>query len=202
MKPITLIKAVIFAAALVPAAALVYSFYTNDLTANPLDYITKQTGWWSLALLVISLTVTPIRRFTGWNQIIRLRRMLGLFSFFYAVLHLLTWIVLGSLFDLPTMIEDVVKRPFITIGMATFLILLSLAVTSNQWSLRRLGRRWQSLHRLVYLAAVGAVVHFWWLVKADITEPRRWAFGVAGLLGLRVWWAWRRTRMRPAAAIR
>jgi sulfoxide reductase heme-binding subunit YedZ len=202
LKPITLIKAVIFAAALVPAAALVYSFYTNDLTANPLDYITKQTGWWSLALLVITLTVTPIRRFTGWNQIIRLRRMLGLFSFFYAVLHLLTWIVLGSLFDLPTMIEDVVKRPFITIGMATFLILLSLAVSSNQWSLRRLGRRWQSLHRLVYLAAVGAVVHFWWLVKADITEPRRWAFGVAGLLGLRVWWAWRRTRMRPAAAIR
>jgi len=202
LKPITLIKAVIFAAALVPAAALVYSFYTNDLTSNPLDYITKQTGWWSLALLVITLTVTPIRRFTGWNQIIRLRRMLGLFSFFYAVLHLLTWIVLGSLFDLPTMIEDVVKRPFITIGMATFLILLSLAVTSNQWSLRRLGRRWQSLHRLVYLAAVGAVVHFWWLVKADITEPRRWAFGVAGLLGLRVWWAWRRTRMRPAAAIR
>ena len=202
MKPITLIKAVIFAAALVPAAALVHGFYTNDLTANPLDYITKQTGWWSLALLVITLTVTPIRRFTGWNQIIRLRRMLGLFSFFYAVLHLLTWIVLGSLFDLQTMIEDVVKRPFITIGMATFLILLALAVTSNRLSLRRLGRRWQSLHRLVYLAAIGAVIHFWWLVKADITEPRRWAFGVAGLLGLRAWWVWRKRLGRPTAAVR
>ena len=196
MKPINAIKAVVFAAALVPAAALVHDFYTSDLTANPLDYITKQTGWWSLALLVISLTVTPIRRVTGWNQIVRLRRMLGLFSFFYAVLHLLTWIVLGSFFDLPTMIEDVVKRPFITIGMATFLILLALAVTSNQLSVRRLGRRWQSLHRLVYLAAIGAVIHFWWLVKADITEPRRWAFGVAGLLGFRAWWAWRKKLVR------
>jgi len=198
LKPINAIKAVVFAAALVPAAALVHDFYTSDLTANPLDYITKQTGWWSLALLVISLTVTPIRRFTGWHQIIRLRRMLGLFSFFYAVLHLLTWIVLGSFFDLQTMIEDVVKRPFITIGMATFLILLALAVTSNQLSVRRLGRRWQSLHRLVYLAAIGAVIHFWWLVKADITEPRRWAFGVAGLLGFRAWWAWRKKLVRVA----
>jgi sulfoxide reductase heme-binding subunit YedZ len=202
LKPITTIKAVVFAAALVPAAALVRGFYTNDLTANPLDYITKQTGWWALALLVITLTVTPIRRLTGWKPIIRLRRMLGLFAFFYGVLHLLTWIILINFFDLQTMIEDVVKRPFITIGMATFLILLTLAVTSNQWSIRRLGRRWQSLHRLVYLAAVGAVVHFWWLVKADITEPRRWAFGVAGLLGLRVWWAWRKKLVRATAAVR
>ena len=202
MKPISAIKAVVFAAALVPAAALVHGFYTNDLTANPLDYITKQTGWWALAFLVITLTVTPIRRITGWNQIIRLRRMLGLFAFFYGLLHLLTWVVLINFFDLQTMVEDVAKRPFITIGMATFLILLALAMTSNKWALRRLARRWQSLHRLVYIAAIGAVVHFWWLVKADITEPRRWAFGVAGLLGLRVWWAWRKKQVRPTAAVR
>ena len=192
MKPITAIKAVVFAAALIPAAALVYDFYTSNLTANPLDYITDQTGTWALTFLVISLTVTPLRRFTGWNQIIRLRRMLGLFAFFYALLHLLTWIVLINFFDLQSMVEDVAKRPFITIGMATFLILLVLAITSNQISIRKLGRRWQSLHRLVYVAAIGAVIHFWWLVKADITLPRRWAVAVAALLGVRVWWMWQK----------
>ena len=191
MKPITVLKAAIFAAALVPAAALVYGYYTNDLTANPGDYITDQTGSWALAMLVISLGVTPLRRITKWNDLIRLRRMIGLFAFFYATLHMLTWVVLFHFFDLSFMIEDVVMRPFITIGMATFLILLALAVTSNRFSIRRLGRRWQSLHRLVYVAAILAVIHFWWLVKADITEPQRWAIAVAGLLGFRVWWTWR-----------
>ena len=191
MKPITVLKAAIFAAALIPAAALVYGFYTNDLTANPGDYITDQTGSWALAMLVISLGVTPLRRLTGWNDLIRIRRMIGLFAFFYATLHMLTWVVFFHYFDTSFMIEDVVMRPFITIGMATFLILLTLAVTSNRFSIRRLGRRWQSLHRLVYVAAVLAVIHFWWLVKADISEPRRWAITVAGLLGFRVWWTWR-----------
>jgi sulfoxide reductase heme-binding subunit YedZ len=180
-----------FAAALVPAAALAYGFYTNDLTANPGDYLTDQTGSWALALLVISLTVTPLRRLTGWNDLIRLRRMLGLFAFFYATLHMLTWVVFVHYFDTHFMIEDVVERPFITIGMATFLLLLVLAVTSNRFSIRRLGRNWQKLHRLVYVAAITAVIHFWWLVKADITEPRRWAVAVATLLGFRVWWTWR-----------
>jgi sulfoxide reductase heme-binding subunit YedZ len=200
LKPITAIKALVFAAALIPAAALVYGFYTNDLTANPVDYITKQTGTWALAFLVISLSVTPLRRFTHWNQIIRLRRMLGLFSFFYALLHLLTWVVLLNFFDLHEMFVDVARRPFITIGMATFLILLTLAVTSNQFSIRRLGRRWQSLHRLAYVAAIGAVIHFWWLVKADITKPQRWAVAVAVLLGIRGWWALKK-RPRQAAAV-
>jgi sulfoxide reductase heme-binding subunit YedZ len=203
LKLITAIKAVVFAAALVPAAALVYDFYTEDLTANPLDYITDQTGTWALAVIVISLAVTPLRRLTGWNQIIRLRRMLGLFAFFYALLHLLTWIVLFNYFDVKMMLSDVVERPFITIGMATFLILLALAVTSNQWSIRKLGRRWQTLHRLVYAAAIGAVVHFWWSVKADITEPQRWAVVVAVLLGIRVWWMWKKKQRavaKPAPA--
>ena len=184
-------KGAAFAAAMIPAAALVYRFYTNDLTANPGDYLTDQTGSWALALLVISLTVTPLRRITGWNEIIRLRRMLGLFAFFYATLHMLTWVVFFHYFDMQFMIEDVAMRPFITIGMATFLILLALAVTSNRFSIRRLGRRWTTLHRLVYLAGITAVIHFWWLVKADTTEPRRWAVAVGALLGFRVWWTWR-----------
>ena len=202
MKPITAVKGLVFAAALIPAAALVYGFYTNDLTANPVDYITKQTGTWALAFLVISLTITPLRRFTHWNQIIRLRRMLGLFAFFYALLHMLTWVVLLNFFDLHEMFVDVAKRPFITIGMATFLILFALALTSNQLSIRRLGKRWQLLHRLAYLAAIGAVIHFWWLVKADITKPRRWAIAVAVLLGIRVWWAWKKRLVQAAAIAR
>jgi sulfoxide reductase heme-binding subunit YedZ len=201
LKPITYLKPLIFAAALIPAAALVYGLFTNRLGADPADYITDQTGTWALSFLMIALSVTPIRRLTGWNPIIRLRRMLGLFSFFYAVLHLLTWIVFLHLFDgLTGMIEDVVMRPFITVGMATFLILLSLALTSNRFAVRRLGRRWQTLHRLAYVAAIGAVVHFWWLVKADITEPRRWALLGAFLLGIRAWWALRR-RMTARAAV-
>ena len=191
MKPILVLKVLAFAAALIPAAALAYRFYINDLTANPGDYITDQTGTWALTLLVVSLAVTPLRRLTKWNDLIRLRRMLGLFAFFYATLHMLTWVVFVHYFDTSFMLEDVIERPFITIGMATFLILLALAVTSNRFSIRKLGRRWQSLHRLVYVAAIGAIIHFWWLVKADISEPRRWAFGVGALLGFRVWWNWR-----------
>ena len=197
MKPIVLLRRAVFVLALVPAAMLAYDAYTGNLTANPVDYITDQTGDWTITFLMISLGVTPLRRLTGWNDIIKLRRMLGLFAFFYASLHLLTWIVLVSFFDVPTMIEDIYKRPFITIGMATFLILLALAVTSNRAAIRRLGRRWQQLHRLVYLAAIGAVIHFWWLVKADITKPRRWAVTLAVLLGFRLWWMLRtRTSLR------
>ena len=199
MKPITLLRVVAFAAALIPAAALAYGLWAllsgtdvNALTANPGDYITDQTGTWALAFLFISLTITPIRRLTGWNPIIKLRRMLGLFSFFYATLHMATWVVFIHYFDTTFMIEDVIMRRFITMGMATFVMLLALAVTSNKFAIRTLGRKWQTLHRLAYVAAITAVIHFWWLVKQDITEPRRWAFGLAGLLGLRVWWAYRR----------
>ena len=191
MKPIAFLKAAAFAAALIPAAALAYRFYTQDLTANPGDYITDQTGTWALALLVISLTITPLRRLTNWNDLIKLRRMLGLFAIFYGTLHMLTWVVFVNFFDVNSMIADVAKRPYITVGMATFLMLLALAVTSNRFSIRKLGRRWQKLHRLVYVAAIGGVIHFWWLVKADITLPRRWAVAVAILLGFRIWWNWR-----------
>jgi methionine sulfoxide reductase heme-binding subunit len=201
LKPIAILKAAAFAAALVPAAALAYDFYTQNLTANPGDYITDQTGTWALTMLVITLTITPLRRLTKWNELIKLRRMLGLFAFFYATLHMLTWVVFVHFFDVSFMVEDVVKRPFITVGMATFLILFALALTSNRFALRKLGKRWQTLHRLVYAAAIGAVIHFWWLVKADITLPRRWAVAVAILLGFRVWWSWR-VGARPATAAR
>lgn len=169
-------------------ARLVASAFTGDLTANPIEYITHQTGWWALAFLTISLTITPIRRLTGRNEVIRLRRMLGLYAFFYATLHLAVWIGLDNFFDGPAMVEDVLERPFVTIGMATYLILLALAVTSTTGWVRRLGRRWQQLHRLVYVAAAGAVVHFWWLVKADTREPQRWALAVVILLAFRLWW--------------
>ena len=194
MKTLTWVKPLIFAAALAPAAALVYGFYTSDLTANPLDYITDQTGSWALAFLVISLCVTPLRRLTGWNPIIRLRRMLGLFAFFYAFLHMLTWVVLLNFFDVREMVIDVVKRPFITIGMATFLILLALAVTSNRFAIRRLGRKWQTLHRLVYVSAAAGCIHFIWKVKVAIGEPVYYAAALGVLLAFRLLWRLRRSR--------
>jgi len=189
LRPIAAVRITCFAAALLPAAALAYRFYTNDLTANPGDYITDQTGTWTLTFLTISLAVTPLRRLTGWSPLIKLRRMLGLFAFFYGTLHMLTWVVFIHYFDsVRIMVNDVLDRPVITVGMAVYVILLTLAVTSNTFSVRRLGRRWQTLHRLVYVAAIGGVVHFWWLVKADTTEPIRWALAIALLLGFRVWW--------------
>lgn len=211
MKAISLLKAAAFAAALIPAVSLAYRFYRfftqqdlNALTANPGDYVTDQTGTWALTMLVITLTITPLRRLTKWNELVKLRRMLGLFAFFYATLHMLTWLVFIHYvdlidFDTKAFIQDVGERPFITIGMATFLILLALAVTSNRFSLRKLGRRWQKLHRFVYLAAIGGVIHFWLAQKADITVPRRWAVAVAILLGFRVWWAWRAKAPVPRA---
>ena len=191
MTRFAVIRWIIFAAALVPAAALVYWLFTGNLTANPIDFITDWSGTTALTLLVISLAVTPLRRLTGWNDVIKLRRMLGLFAFFYACLHVSTWTILDWFFDVASMAEDVVKRPFITLGMTTFLLLLPLALTSTAASIRRLGKRWTQLHRLVYLAAVTGVIHFWWVVKADVREPRWYALAVTVLLTFRVWWVWR-----------
>jgi sulfoxide reductase heme-binding subunit YedZ len=178
----------------VPAALLAAGLLTDDLGANPVEYITHQTGWFALAFLFASLTVTPVRRLTGWHEVIRLRRMLGLFAFFYATLHLLTWFVFDHALDVGGMVEDVMKRPYITVGMTAFALMVPLAATSTAAMIRRLGRRWQLLHRLAYVSAAAGVVHFWWLVKADIREPRRWALALAVLLGLRVWWIFRARR--------
>ena len=183
-----LFRRTIFAAALVPAAALVYGFFTNDLTANPIDYITDTTGYTAITLLMISLAITPLRRLTGRNDLIRLRRMLGLLAFFYACLHFSTWLVLDWFFDFASMAADVVERPFITMGMLTFLLLIPLAATSTAGMIRRLGKRWQQLHRLVYVAGITAVIHFWWVVKADFREPRFFALALTVLLGFRAWW--------------
>jgi sulfoxide reductase heme-binding subunit YedZ len=185
---VDILRRVIFAAGLVPAAALVYGAFTDNLTANPIEYITHTTGNTALTLLIITLTVTPLRRMTGRNELIKCRRTLGLFAFFYACLHLSSWVVLDWFFDVASMVTDVLERPFITVGMATFLLLLPLAVTSTAGMIRRLGKRWQQLHRLVYVAAITAVVHFWWVVKADFREPRLWALALSVLLGFRAWW--------------
>jgi methionine sulfoxide reductase heme-binding subunit len=194
------LKTAIWLAALTPASLLVYAMLTGgDLTANPIEYITHQTGWYALLLLTISLSITPLRTFTKWHALIRVRRLLGLFSFFYATLHLATWFVFDKLFALTgsqgaaaelwqAVVADVVKRPYITMGMATYLMLLPLAVTSTKGMIRRLGgKRWNKLHRLAYVAAITAVIHFWWLVKSDVREPQRWAAVVAVLLGVRLW---------------
>ena len=188
-----MLKTLVAIAGLAPLAFLVGAALTDNLGVNPIEFITHETGTFALAFLIVTLSVTPIRRLTGWHQAIRVRRMLGLFAFFYATLHLLTWVVLDQFFDAPAMLADIVKRPYITVGMIGFLSMVPLAITSSAAMIRRLGRRWQTLHRLTYVAAVAGVVHFWWLVKADVTEPQRWAAALTVLLAIRAWWAIRRS---------
>jgi sulfoxide reductase heme-binding subunit YedZ len=195
-KPIVVLKSLIFIAALIPAAMLIYYAVEGDLTANPIEFITHWTGDWAIYFLTVTLAITPIRRVTGWNRIIQFRRMLGLFSFFYATLHFLTWFVLDWFFDFRQMATDVAMRPFITLGMATFLMLLALAVTSTRGSIRRLGRRWTQLHRLIYAAAVTALFHFWLARKTIVPQFRVVLFLAVLLLGFRVWWLLR-TRLHP-----
>lgn len=199
MKPITAIKAVVFAAALIPAAALALDAFRGDLTANPIEYITHTTGDWAIRFLVITLAVTPIRRLTGWNPVIQLRRMLGLFSFFYATLHFLTWFVLDWFFDFRQMAEDIAMRPFITLGMATYLMLIALAATSTQNAIRRLGRKWTQLHRLIYVASVTALIHFWLARKTVVVQFEVVLVAAVLLLGFRVWWSLRTRARTPVA---
>jgi sulfoxide reductase heme-binding subunit YedZ len=183
-----LLKLLVFLLALVPAGYLAYRTYTNDLGVNPAETLQLETGGWALKFLLMTLTITPLRRLTGWNRIIQYRRMLGLFAFFYASLHFLTYIVLDKYFAFGEMIADVAKRPFITAGFVAFVSMLPLAVTSTKGWIRRLGRRWQSLHRLIYVSGVAAAVHFVWKVKVAIGEPVYYAIAVAVLLGFRVVW--------------
>jgi len=197
LKPIVLLKRAIFAAALIPAAVLLVNAFRGELTANPIDYITDTTGDWAIRFLIITLSITPIRRLTGWNPIIQLRRMLGLFCFFYATLHFLTWSVLDWFFDVRQMGSDVLMRPFITLGMATFVMLSALAVTSTQASIRRLGRKWTQLHRLIYVAATTALFHFWLARKTVVPQFQVLLVAAVLLLGFRAWWALRtRTHAR------
>jgi sulfoxide reductase heme-binding subunit YedZ len=177
------VKIAVFTLCLVPAIYLGWCFYRQDLTANPLEYITHFTGDWAIRLIVATLAVTPLRKLLHLPDLIRFRRMIGLFAFFYASLHFLAYLWLDRLFDFQDLAKDIGKRPFITAGFVSFVLMLPLAVTSTKGWIRRLsGRRWQMLHRLVYFAAIAAVVHYYWLVKSDVRQPLLYATLVGILL--------------------
>jgi sulfoxide reductase heme-binding subunit YedZ len=190
-------KALVFGAALLPAAVLAYRAAAGALGANPIEAITHFTGTWTLNLLLVTLAITPLRRLTGYNGLIRYRRMLGLFTFFYACLHFLTWLVLDQFFDWEEILRDIAKRPFITVGFAALLLLVPLAATSSNAMIRRLGPYWLRLHSLVYLVATLGVLHFLWLVKADLREPLLYGAVLLGLLTARL----RRPSPAPARAV-
>ena len=183
------LKRAALAAALIPLARLVWGAWAGALGANPIEVITRATGEWTLIMLLVTLAVTPLRRITGANWLLRLRRMLGLTAFLYGCLHLITYVWLDQFFDLSAIVRDIVKRPFITAGFTAFVLLVPLALTSTDAMVRRLGaRRWLALHRLVYVAAAVGVVHYWWLVKADLREPMFYAAVLAALLAARLLW--------------
>jgi sulfoxide reductase heme-binding subunit YedZ len=173
---------------LLPLMRLVALGMDGGLGANPIEFITRSTGTWALVGLLVTLSVTPLRRLTGRADFIRYRRMLGLFAFFYACLHFVTYLWLDQFFDPSAIARDIVKRPFITVGFSAFTLLIPLAATSNHAMMRRLGRRWQLLHRLVYLIAVLGVIHYLWLVKKDLTEPLLYGGMLALLLAVRLPW--------------
>ncbi|MEK7304100.1 MAG: protein-methionine-sulfoxide reductase heme-binding subunit MsrQ [Pseudomonadota bacterium] len=194
-------KAALFVLCLVPLARLVFFAFTDRLGANPIEFVLRSFGTWTLTLLLVTLSITPLRRLTGWNSLIRVRRMLGLFTFFYVCLHFLTYAGVDQSFDLSAILADVVKHPYITVGFTCFVLLIPLAVTSTNAMQRRLGgKRWAQLHRLVYFIAVGGVVHYLWLVKKDITQPLLYGLVLALLLGVR--FAWRRRSSAPTAVSR
>ncbi len=183
------VKPILFVLCLGPLAWLVWDGVTDNLGANPVETVRRYTGYWTLRFVLITLAVTPLRRLTGWHIVIRVRRMLGLFAFFYACLHFVSYIWLDQYFMWDAIIEDILDRPYITVGVASFLLLIPLAITSTNGMVRRLGgRRWQRLHRLVYVIAVLGVIHFLWLVKSDISEPVIYGAILALLLGFRLFW--------------
>ena len=185
-------KLLLFTAALIPALSLAWRLYTADLGVNPAETLQLATGIWTLRFLVFTLAVTPLRRVTGWHRLVQYRRMLGLFAFFYGVLHVLSYIVLDQYFSLPGMLADVAKRPFITAGFVAFVAMVPLALTSTRGWIRRLGRRWQALHRLVYLAGAAGAVHYLWKVKVIVGSPVYYAAVLAALLAFRVVWSLRK----------
>jgi sulfoxide reductase heme-binding subunit YedZ len=186
---------------LVPLAWLVYAVLTGRTSANPAEDIILTTGIWALRFLLITLAITPVRRLTGWNVLVQYRRMFGLLAFFYACVHLVSYIAFDRFFVFGEVLADIAKRPFITAGMAAFALMVPLAVTSTRGWIRRLGRRWQMLHRLVYVSALAACLHFIWKVKVVIGEPVYYAAILAALLTFRVLWRLRSVgRVRPQTA--
>ncbi|HQS59295.1 MAG: sulfoxide reductase heme-binding subunit YedZ [Gallionellales bacterium 35-53-114] len=188
MKYFSQLKAALFLASLYPLLRLFWLAYADRLGANPIEFITRSLGTWTLVFLLITLSITPMRNLSGWPALIRLRRMAGLFAFFYALLHFITYLWLDQFFDLEAIYRDVIKRPFITLGFAAFVLMIPLAITSTNAMMKKLGgKRWQILHRLVYAVAIFAVLHYWWLVKKDITQPLIYAAVLAVLLAYRLW---------------
>ena len=191
------LEAAVFLLCLAPFARLGWLAWRNNLGANPIEHITRATGWWTLAFLMITLAVTPVRKLLSQPWLLRLRRMLGLFAFFYVSLHFTTYLWLDQFFDVAAIVKDVIKRPFITVGFAAFVLLIPLAATSTNAMVKRLGaKRWQWLHKAVYVIGTLGVIHFWWLVKKDITEPLIFAAILLVLLGARV--VYRLREARPA----
>ncbi|MPW22876.1 protein-methionine-sulfoxide reductase heme-binding subunit MsrQ [Paraburkholderia sp. CNPSo 3157] len=193
-------KIAVFVAALYPFARIMLFGFTDRLGANPIEFITRSTGLWTLVFICITLAVTPLRKLTGWNALLRFRRMVGLYAFFYAALHFTTYFWFDKWFDLAEIVKDIGKRPFITVGFAAFVLLIPLAVTSPKAMVRKLGRRWQTLHRAIYLIAALAILHFWWMKagKHDLILPKIYGVIVIALLGWRLL-AWARDRIRQRA---
>jgi len=195
-------KVVVFLGCLVPLGVLVWRALHGQLTANPIEFITHATGDWTIRFLILTLAITPLRKMLRLPQLIRFRRMLGLFAFFYACLHFSMWIGVDKFFDWSEMMKDVQKRRFITVGFTGFALLIPLAITSTAGWIRRLGgRRWQMLHRAIYLSAVAGVIHYYWLVKSDVRKPLQYAFLVGILLVWRLA-AWISGRGRRVAGAR
>jgi sulfoxide reductase heme-binding subunit YedZ len=194
------IKPLVFVLSLAPLGLLLWRGFNGNLGANPIEFITHATGDWTMRFLLITLAVTPARKLLSMPELIRYRRMLGLFAFFYGCLHLLTYLWLDKFFDVNDIIKDVGKRPFITAGFAAFTMLVPLAVTSTRGWIRRLGgKKWQRLHRLVYASGIAACIHYYWLVKSDVRAP----LAYAGVLTILLAWrasVWTRTRNKRAAS--
>jgi methionine sulfoxide reductase heme-binding subunit len=186
MNRLRLTKIFIFLAALVPLERLIWRFFHGKLGANPIEVITHSTGDWTLILIMVTLSITPLRNLTKQYWLIGVRRMIGLFAFFYGCLHFTTYIWLDKFFDVHEMIKDVYKRPFITAGFTAFVLMIPLALTSTKGWIRRLGKNWQRLHRLIYITAIAGVVHYIWLVKADLRKPLQYAFVLSVLLVYRI----------------
>jgi sulfoxide reductase heme-binding subunit YedZ len=198
---IAALKVLLFVVCLLPLGLLAWEATHDALGANPIEAGTRRLGDWTLNFLLITLTVTPLRRLSGWNWLLRLRRMLGLFTFFYACLHVTSYVWLDQFFDWTEIATDIVKRPFITAGFVAFCLLVPLAATSNNAMVRRLGgRRWQALHRSVYLIAVLGVLHYAWMVKRDLALPLIYAAIAALLLGVRALWREQERRRQLAGA--
>ena len=187
MRAARLLRPLVFAASLGPLAYLAAGALQGTLGANPIEAITRSTGVWTLRFMLLTLAVTPLRVVSGWNDVIRVRRMLGLFAFFYGSLHLVTYLWLDQFFEWAAIVKDVAKRPFITAGFSAYVLLVPLALTSTAAMIRRLGgRTWRRLHRLAYVAAAIGIVHYWWLVKLDTRPPRNYGILLAVLLLVRL----------------